>query len=239
MLRPANAKRVADNGRPPPPQHASRTGPPEEGVTTEIGRPALEGRASLFSLTVPVLLIASASAMPVQEFLPCARGLRIEYHWQPIDGGKTAPDVVNTRVDHIEGQKGRLCFIRRTTFDDGKKADSDVYVVEHLTDRVLDAGWRGALTAFRAPLLRAPLSDGQRWRFNRVNYRVERLSRGFKTPAGRFDSAVRIHASSIPKGEYHAIRTYVRGVGLVEDRREQGAWIAVKIHRPKSSAPAK
>ena len=175
------------------------------------------------------LLSLLVAAVPVQDYLPCEPGTTIVYRWEPVSA-PPAPARELTRTDRVEGSEGRYCSIRRTAAaSDGR--EGDVYVLERLSDRVLDAGWAGALTAFRSPLLRAPLEHGRRWRFNRVDYRVQVVP-SIRTPAGVFRSVIQVTAQSIPAGEFHAVRTYARHVGLIEDRRSEGRWVAIRIRSP-------
>ncbi len=201
---------------------------------------------------------ASDEALAVQDFLPCRPGTSIEYQWH--DEADSPQPVF--RADEVLTEKGRLCFIRMRTWRGRREADQpssdDVYVLERLPDRILDAGWKDSMTAFRAPLLRSPIESGRRWRFNRVDYRVELVEDGLPpsvraavrvglpSTGGAADgagrrvpgrgpvrpdpvAAIRVEATSIPAGHYHAVRTYVRGIGLVKDERLKGAWIAVKV----------
>lgn len=181
----------------------------------------------IVSLAISFTLVGAPS---VQDFLPCTAGQAIVYRWYDAGGRNTRI----TRTDRIEGQRGRLCFVRRQTREAGRVTDTDVYVLEMLADRILDAGWQGALTAFRAPLLRAPLNDKHRWLFNRVEYRVEHLKHGWKTPAGSFKTAIRVHANSVPRGMFSAARVYAHGVGVIEEHLSTGKWVAIIVLPPRS-----
>ena len=165
-------------------------------------------------------LALAVTSPPLQDYLPCTPGLAITYRWTGNDG------QTDTRIDTVEGARGRLCFVRRR-----QGHDRDTFVREMLQDRILDAGWRDAMTAFRAPLLRGPLVDGHQWRFNRVEYRLKVLS-NVATSVGRFRDAVQVHANSVVPGAYQSVRTYVPQIGLIEERRPHGIWKAVKVAQP-------
>ena len=176
----------------------------------------------------PLILAALMMGSPAAgDYLPCRLNMTIEYRWFGADGRPTA----STRTDRVQKQQGTLCFIRRT-LEDPKGRHEAVYVLEILPDRVLEAGWAGELTAFRAPLIRSPIEDQKRWRFNRVDYALSPLKAGHATEAGRFDSVIRVVAESVPRGAFRATRFYARGVGLIEDRRAEGRWVATRIHEP-------
>ncbi|MEO1338725.1 MAG: hypothetical protein AAFV29_23990 [Myxococcota bacterium] len=176
-------------------------------------------------MNLAVWLLWLGSTPSVQAFLPCHLDRVIEYRWYEAGGRKTKV----TRSDRVLERKDSLCFIERTTHHADGTSASDVFVLEHLAHRVLDAGWKGQLTAFRAPLLQSPLRDGAEWRFNRVVYRLRMWPQGVQVPAGHYPDVIRVDARSVTPGHFHAVRTYARNIGLLEDRRPEGAWVAFSV----------
>ena len=178
------------------------------------------------------MLVANGTATSLPGLLPCEPGQRRTYRWQDADGRNTA----SLRTEQVERRQGRLCFVRRTSRRGDLVVEDDVYVLEYLRDRVLDAGWQGQTTAFRPPRLRAPLKDGQKWRFNRVEYRLDTLPHGHTTFAGHFPFAIRVRADSVPRGRFWATYVYAPDVGLIEERVKDGAWILVRADRVQTPA---
>ncbi|MEM7676275.1 MAG: hypothetical protein AAF449_09755 [Myxococcota bacterium] len=167
----------------------------------------------------------SSATSSVQDFLPCDTGRVIEYRWHEADGRGTK--VV--RTDRVLEYRKSLCFVERTTRDPDHAQSSDIFVREYQHQRVLDAGWKGQLTAFRAPLLQGPLQQGRQWRFNRVQYRLHVWPQGVQIPAGHYPDVIRVDVRSVIPGRYRAVRTYARNIGLIEDRRPEGAWVAFSV----------
>ena len=210
----------------------------EAGVASAL---SAGGRAPVvLTLTGFAVALALHSAPSVLDYWPCHSGWVYEYVWKSVDGATTA----FRRTDRIQRQRGRFCYVRRTapaTETPVTPAQDDVFVMERLPDRILDAGWADTMTAFRAPLLRAPLADGQRWLFNRVEYRVRADKGGVMTPIGQLWGVIRVHAESVPAGAFRAVRTYAPGIGLIEDRRLDGTWklIAIRIARTADPPPSR
>ena len=179
-------------------------------------------------------LVLLANGGTVHDFIPCRVGLEITYRWSDDRGDPTEA----YRVDRVLEKTGRMCWRRRTTLEGQRVVAADVFALEHLPDRILNAGWRGSVTAFRPPVLRAPIQNGKKWRFNRMEYRLETLRDGHRTPAGHFASAVRVRAESIPKGVFRGQSVYARNIGLIEERLRDGRWVAIRIAPTAASPPA-
>ncbi len=179
-----------------------------------------------------LLMVTSTAVTSLSTLLPCTPGQQRTYRWLDAAGQNTDW----SRTERTQRRKGRFCFVRRMSRKGDQLVDDDVYVLEYLRDRILDAGWKGQTTAFRPPRLRVPLQDGQRWRFNRVEYRLDTLPDGHTTPAGHFPFVIRVRAESIPRGRFWATYVYAPGIGLIEERVKEGAWILVRTDR--TDAPA-
>ncbi len=146
----------------------------------------------------------------VSRFLPCTIGLRVQYR-STRDGQALASIEERPRG---QGRELHTCEIeRRTTRGEGP-AKLEVYAIEHLPDRVANAGWVDTPTAFRPPLLVAPLVVGRRWHFNRSDFRVLTLGESIVTPAGTFTDTVRVEERA-SDGTFHSERVYAAGIGLV------------------------
>jgi len=157
-------------------------------------------------------ILAFFFARDVNVYLPCTRGLTVEY-----------AGVVDTIVGYTDPHEPRLCVIAR------RGAVS--WAREQLTDRVSYAGEVDALVALRPPMLKAPLYTGAHWRFDRTDYAIVAVGRPVTVPAGTFSDTVWIEETS---ESGRATSVYVAGIGLV--RHERGATImqAVRVLRPST-----
>lgn len=146
----------------------------------------------------------------VSRFLPCKPGLHLRY---ASTRGDQALSAVDERILG-QGREPHTCEIERRTTRAGAPARVEVYAIEHLPDRVANAGWVDTPTAFRPPLLVAPLTVGRRWHFNRSDFSVLALGESIVTPAGTFTDTVRVEERA-SDSSFHSERVYAAGIGLV------------------------
>lgn len=141
-------------------------------------------------------------------------------------------------TDTVRGPRKKRateCIVDRAT-KTPKGIAKDAWVFEVLEDRVAEAGWLGALTAFRAPLLKSPLELKRTWHFNRTTYEV--VERGpCRVRAGKYALCVTIETKPAD-GSAPAVRsTYAKGVGLV--RVVKGDEVREAIRVSEVRAPKK
>lgn len=157
---------------------------------------------------------AAVAAPPApSDFMPCTPGLSVTFAFYDAAG----QDRGVRQVDRVRGlgKAPRTCVIdQETRYADGR-VEKDAWVREHLEDRILNAGWLSSMTAFRPPLLVAPLTTGQRWVFNRTAFSIAEIGTTFDVPAGTFDGCLRVVESSMPPGAHSAWLVYAPGVGLI------------------------
>lgn len=146
----------------------------------------------------------------VSRFLPCRPGLSVRYR---STRGEQVGAAIEERILG-QGREPHTCEIERRTARSSGPARVEVYAIEHLPDRVANAGWVDTPTAFRPPLLIAPLAVGQRWHFNRSDFRVLAQGESIVTPAGTFTDTVRVEERA-SDSSFHSERVYAAGIGLV------------------------
>ncbi len=172
---------------------------------------------------IALLLLAQAPA----DFFPCTPGLAIEYRLADAEG-----KVTGSRVDTVRGpgKQPNTCVYDRLERQ-GDREDKDAWVLERLSDRVLNAGWLSMMTAFRPPLLMAPLEQGRRWHFDRVDYRV--MEAGSRRTIGgqTFGPCVRVHERATDDSGHHGESTYCAGLGLVEYIGPKRHQVAIRVRR--------
>ncbi len=112
------------------------------------------------------------------------------------------------------GRQG-LCVVDRSTLRPGAKPVKDAFALEFLKDRIAYAGFAEAPTAFRPPLMKAPIEVGAHWTFNRVAYRIEEVGTTFDTPAGTFSNCTRITEADLKGQEPEGYTVYAPGVGPI------------------------
>jgi hypothetical protein len=180
-------------------------------------------------------LLLAAAPPPVEALWPCAEGLSVTYRLERA-GADTGQRV--TETVRGPGPTG-LCQLEQVTLHPDGRRTVEAFVYEHLPDRIAFAGYADAPTAFRPPLLKAPLEAGRGWTFHEVAYRVEAVALTVETPAGTFRDAVKISERALKGGTHRAEAVYAPGVGPV--LRVQGAvrWVALEVRRPKAAPPGK
>jgi hypothetical protein len=139
----------------------------------------------------------------LQRYLPCTPGLTVTY--ADAAGREVDEEVLGFGV----AAEPRVCAIERRL-----GAGRERLGREYLADRVTNAGWLDTPLALRAPILKAPLSVGARWHWNREDHQVTALGRVVEVPAGRFADTVWITSRS-SDGQHAATAVYAAGVGLV------------------------
>lgn len=154
-------------------------------------------------------LVAAPSS--VHTFWPCTPGQSITY--QVIKGGK---DTQIRITETVRGPKApRLCVVDRVVNRPNSKPEADAFALELLEDRIAYAGFADSPTAFRPPLLKAPLERGASWTFNRVGYKVQEVGTTFDTPAGTFEGCVRISEADIKGHEHEGYVVYAPELGPI------------------------
>ncbi|MCA9553073.1 MAG: hypothetical protein KC933_23755 [Myxococcales bacterium] len=179
------------------------------------------------------LLLAAPPA--VGDLWPCTPDLAITYRVER-DGKDSGVRITET----VKGQGAMgLCRVEQVTLHPGGKTETESFVYEHLPDRVAYAGYADAPTAFRPPLLKAPLEAGKQWTFHKVVYRVEAAGETIKTPAGTFPGCVRVSEAALAPGGRRAEATYAPGVGPVLRVTPGQRWVALEVRRPEAKASAR
>lgn len=137
------------------------------------------------------------------RYLPCTPGLVVMY--ADAAGREVEEEILGFGV----AAEPRVCAVERRT-----GAVRERLGREYLADRISDAGWLDTPLALRAPLLKAPLSVGARWHWNREDHQVIAVGRPVEVPAGRFVDTVWITTRG-DDGAHEALAVYAAGVGLV------------------------
>jgi hypothetical protein len=140
----------------------------------------------------------------LQRYLPCTPGLTITY--ADAAGREVEEEVLGFGV----AVEPRVCAVERRHGVARERLGR-----EYLSDRVSDAGWLDTPLALRAPILKAPLTVGARWHWNREDHEVLALGRAVEVPAGRFVDTVWITSRS-SDGRHATTEVYAAGVGLVQ-----------------------
>ena len=140
----------------------------------------------------------------LQRYLPCTPGLTVTY--ADAAGRAVEEEVLGFGV----AVEPRVCAVERRL-----GAARERLGREYLSDRISDAGWLDTPLALRAPILKAPLTIGARWHWNREDHQVIAIGRVVEVPAGRFVDTVWITSRS-SDGQREATAVYVAGVGLVQ-----------------------
>ena len=175
-----------------------------------------------------LLLVAAPS---VGALWPCAPGLSVTY--QVERGGVDTGERVTETVEGLD--RSGLCRVVQVTLHPDRRAEREAFAYEHLPDRVSYAGYADTPTAFRPPLLRAPLEPGRGWTFQGVAYRVDAVGLRVETPAGRVEGCVRVTEAALGGGARRAEVVYAPGVGRVIRVADGVRWVATKISRPAPS----
>lgn len=175
---------------------------------------------------ISALLSLVTAAVPVADFFPCEAGHTVEYR---LSDGSKWTDVV--RGPHEE--RSFECIVDRRIVDADGAARTEAWVFERTKDRVSDAGWAGMVTAFRPPLLVAPLTAKKSWRFNRTTYVVEADDARVTVPAGTFDHCVIVSQRPTKGGAIVARSTYAPRVGLIRVEREGQVREATRVSPAK------
>ncbi|MEQ8274463.1 MAG: hypothetical protein RMA76_45205 [Deltaproteobacteria bacterium] len=172
-------------------------------------------------MIVPVLTLALVGAAPA-DFFPCEKGHTIEYR---LSNGATWTDVV--RGPHPK--RAVECVVDRAVVEKDDKKRSEAWVFERTKDRVSDAGWLDTMTAFRPPLLVAPLTAGKSWQFNRTRYTVEQADAKVTVKAGTFTGCVVVAERPVGLDRVISRSTYAPGFGLVRVERGDQVREAVRV----------
>lgn len=164
-------------------------------------------------MVVALLALGLLAGAPpsVGALWPCTPGLRLRYRVT-----KAGEDTGLRITDTVRGPLGRrLCVVDRRTEAPGRAAVEDAFVLERHEDQILYAGPEGSLTAFRPPVIRAPLEPGAAWIFNEVRYIVQAVDTKVETPAGAFEGCVRIRERSRVVGAHRGEVVYAPGIGPI------------------------
>jgi hypothetical protein len=184
----------------------------------------------------PLFFLALLAAAPPdpRALFPCTPGLAVTYALE-----RSGQDTGARRTETVKGpgRAPRTCLLERRDSGPGRAEQVDAWLLEHLPDRVANAGWAATPTAFRPPLLKAPLEVGRSWTFESQLWRVEAVGERVVVPAGTFDGCVVVEERSLEGAEHRARVVYAPGVGpvLVETR----TWrrVAVRVTRPATPSP--
>jgi hypothetical protein len=156
----------------------------------------------------------------LQRYLPCTPGLTVTY--ADAAGRAVEEEVLGFGV----AVEPRVCAVERRL-----GAARERLGREYLSDRISDAGWLDTPLALRAPILKAPLTIGARWHWNREDHQVIAIGRVVEVPAGRFVDTVWITSRS-SDGQREATAVYVAGVGLVRYQSEGRQLSATRVRGP-------
>jgi hypothetical protein len=156
----------------------------------------------------------------LQRYLPCTPGLTVTY--ADAAGRAVEEEVLGFGV----AVEPRVCAVERRL-----GAARERLGREYLSDRISDAGWLDTPLALRAPILKAPLTIGARWHWNREDHQVIAIGRVVEVPAGRFVDTVWITSRS-SDGQREATAVYAAGVGLVRYQSEGRQLSATRVRGP-------
>lgn len=156
----------------------------------------------------------------LQRYLPCTPGLTVTY--ADAAGRAVEEEVLGFGV----AVEPRVCAVERRL-----GAARERLGREYLSDRISDAGWLDTPQALRAPILKAPLTVGARWHWNREDHQVIAIGRVVEVPAGRFVDTVWITSRS-SDGQREATAVYAAGVGLVRYQSEGRQLSATRVRGP-------
>jgi hypothetical protein len=156
----------------------------------------------------------------LQRYLPCTPGLTVTY--ADAAGRAVEEEVLGFGV----AVEPRVCAVERRL-----GAARERLGREYLSDRISDAGWLDTPLALRAPILKAPLTVGARWHWNREDHQVIAIGRVVEVPAGRFVDTVWITSRS-SDGQREATAVYAAGVGLVRYQSEGRQLSATRVRGP-------
>jgi hypothetical protein len=160
------------------------------------------------------------------EWLPCEPGLAITYQ-VTVDGQPRSKVVEEVKG---RGSEPRLCVVdRRVAFEDGTK-ESGAIAREHLDDRISNAGWADLPSAFRPPMIKAPIEVGKKWHFNRADYEIVEVGKRLTLAAGTFET-LHVRERATDGNPHVADNWYARGVGLVLRERAAERMEAVAVSR--------
>ncbi len=176
-------------------------------------------------MMLSILSLAIVAAAPA-DFFPCEPGHTIEYR---LSNGATWTDVV--RGPHPKRKSE--CVVDRKIVEKGGDTRKEAWVFERTEGRVADAGWLDATTAFRPPLLVAPLEAGETWQFNRTRYTVEATDAKVTVKAGNFEGCVVIAERPAGMDRVVSRTTYAPRVGLVRVERGDQVREATRVSASK------
>ncbi|MFO0727001.1 MAG: hypothetical protein U1E65_24690 [Myxococcota bacterium] len=164
----------------------------------------------------------------VSRFAPCRRGLSIAYEERRGDA------LVFSMEEEVigPGAEPRTCRLLRRSAKTGQKPRSEEWAIEHLPDRIANAGWVSTPTAFRPPMLMAPIAVGTHWHFNRSDFRVIGVGERVQLKAGVFDDTVRVEERASDGSAFRSERVYAAGIGLVLVTQDQTRLEAVSVRVP-------
>lgn len=175
-------------------------------------------------MMLTLLSLAIVTAQPA-DFFPCEPGHTIEYR---LSNGTTWKDVVRGPHDERKTE----CVVDRTVVEKGASRE-EAWVFERTEGRVADAGWLDATTAFRPPLLVAPIETGKSWQFNRTRYTIESVDAKVTTKAGTFEGCVVVAERPAGMDRVISRTTYAPGVGLIRVERGDQVREATRVSASK------
>lgn len=158
-----------------------------------------------------LLLSLVVGAPPIADLWPCTPGHGITYRVER--GGQ---DTQIRITETVRGPKaGGLCVLDRVVHRPNGSKTKEAFLLEVLPDRILYAGFLETPTAFRPPLVKAPLHRRSAWTFHRVRYVVQEVGTTFDTPAGTFANCVRVSEADMKGDEHHGYTVYAPKVGPI------------------------
>jgi hypothetical protein len=184
-----------------------------------------------------LLIFAGAQPEPAptpQALWPCQAGLSLTY--QVHRAGKDTGIRITETVRGL--RPGQLCIVDRITKHPESEPVMDAFALEVLKDRIAYAGYADAPTAFRPPIVKAPIRAGATWTFNRVGYRIEEVGTTFDTPAGTFPNCTRISEADLKGKEHKGYAVYAPGVGPII-KVTNGTRLIVETVRKPPAKPRK
>lgn len=190
---------------------------------------------SLVALALALAPVAAPPAPPDPgSFFPCTPGLSVEREVEPaVSAAKVTSTPARRVIDTIRGpgREKNSCVLERVVRDPDGKERTESLGLERLPDRVSNMGWIDQPLALRPPMLKAPITKGARWTFDRTAYEIVDVDATLVLPAGTLSGCVRVRERS-RDGVHDVVLAYAPGIGLVERVSRNGTERAVVITRP-------
>lgn len=169
---------------------------------------------------------------------PCTPGASIEYGVEESAGEEWRAKEGRVVWTVRQSKPPNLCVIDRFKRAPEPPEALETWTYERLNDRIADAGALGYTTAFRRPLLKAPLVEKSRWRFNRADFEIVRADFEAQVPAGRFPGAVEVRmkpadSEGVDAKRFERTWIFAPDVGLIVLQSPTSRLIAQRVIPPK------